>query len=134
MHSEEIKKSLAEKGFSAGEIEEAVVELHRLGVLNDKDYARMFVTAEERRHKSPRQILAKARMKGLPLSDVRECLSPEDETMNALIKKKYSVLLDTKASYQEKQKARAALYRRGFYGRTSYGDSDSCSSDECGSC
>ncbi len=134
MHTVEIEASLAKKGYTEGEIKEAIRELERLGYTNDNDFIVQFVRREERSHKSPRQILAKARMKGLPLAEVKERLSPQEETMRSLIKKKYPVLLDKDASYQQKQKARGALYRRGFYGRASCGDSDSSFTDECGEC
>ena len=131
MHSQEVRRVLTQKGFSEEDVEAALQELTRLGVLNDGDYEAQFVKRLERQHKSRRQILLKATQLGLPLDAIRAQLGSEDEVMKALIRKRYPVLMDKNASYQERQQALGALYRRGFYGRASFGDTDSLCSDEC---
>jgi len=131
MHSQEVRRYLVDKEFTEEAIEEALVELKRLGLINDADYEAQFVKRLERQHKSHRQILMKAYQLGIPQEAIRVHLGSEEKVVKSLVQKRYPKLLDKNASYDEKKKALGALYRRGFYGRTSFGDTDSCMSDEC---
>ncbi len=114
MHSEQVKCVLAERYFSYGAIESALEELSRLGVINDEDFEAYFVKKLQKQGKSRHQIVSKATQKGIPAKKLADLFGPEQETLKALIEKKYPVLLDKNAPYSKKQKAMGALYRRGF--------------------
>jgi SOS response regulatory protein OraA/RecX len=114
MHSEQLKKRLKERHFSEGAVEYALEELLRLGLLSDSDFEANFVQKLQKQGKSRREILLKAKMKGIAPDKILVPLSSEEETLKALIEKRYPVLLQRDAPYPLKQKALAALYRKGF--------------------
>ncbi|MBS0635781.1 MAG: regulatory protein RecX [Verrucomicrobia bacterium] len=110
MHSEQIKLLL--EGFSEGAVNKALEELRRLGLVHDEDFEAQFVKKLQKQGKSRLQISLKARQKGI--SPKKLVFGSEEDTLRALIEKRYPVLLDKDCPYEKKQKALGALYRRGF--------------------
>ncbi len=114
MHTKELRAYLAERHYSDRAIEYALQELMRLGTLNDNEYEAQFVKRLQRQGKSRREIIYKANQRGITPYALDEHLAPEEETLHALIQKRYPILLDKAADFAKRQKALQALVRRGF--------------------
>ncbi|MCE5294703.1 MAG: RecX family transcriptional regulator, partial [Chlamydiales bacterium] len=114
MHSRELDACLEERHFSANARQRAIDELVRLNVLNDEDFEAYFVKKLQKQGKSRHQITIKAKMRGIPLKSLDAHLGPDVDTLKALVEKRYPILLDKTAPKAQKEKAIAALYRRGF--------------------
>lgn len=114
MHSEQLKRVLAELYFSEGAIEAALRELEHLGLINDHDFEAHFVQKLQKQGKSTREIVLKAANRGIAAKKLASHLGSEEKTLRALVEKRYPALLDKETPYAEKQKGMGALYRRGF--------------------
>lgn len=114
MHSEQLKRVLAELYFSEGAIEAALRELEHLGLINDHDFEAHFVQKLQKQGKSTREIVLKAANRGIAAKKLTSHLGSEEKTLRALVEKRYPALLDKETPYAEKQKGMGALYRRGF--------------------
>ncbi len=113
MHTQELEPYLAERFFSPHAINHAIEECCRLGALNDSDYEAQFVRRLQTKGKSRREILFKAKNRGIT-TNLTDHFSSEEETLKALIQKRYPILLEPQADFLQKQKAMNALARRGF--------------------
>ena len=121
-HSEkELEKKLREKGFPAVVIKETLEKLHDLKYLNDASFAvslaRNLVVNKLWGNK---KVALRLREKGiasdlidLSLEQAREEL-PEEEAIEALIKKKTAKKKPSAFDVKEKQKIFQALMGRGF--------------------
>ena len=114
MHSEEVRRYLRERHFSIEAQDAAIYELTKQGFLNDQDFEAYFVKKWQKQGKSRRQIEQKAQMKGIAKERLVSHYGTEEETLRALIEKKYPILLEKDAPFDKKQKALGALSRRGF--------------------
>ncbi len=112
---EEMRKKLAEQGFSPASVANAVDFLKGLRYLDDEDYARRHIEKNGRK-KSKKQMLYELRQKGIS----QEILDLVFEEMPVDEEAQIYTLLDKKrykgedASREERQKIAAFLARKGF--------------------
>lgn len=117
--SKEIKIKLQKKSKNQDHREFVINELIRLKLINDDEYARLYLRSMVKKNKySMREIRQKFFQKGLPekfLSD-NEIIDDDYELAVAkdLIQKKSKTLSLTEISPSDKQKLYAFLYRKGF--------------------
>lgn len=114
MHSRQLTKVLGELYFSEGAIEAALRELEHLGLINDHDFEAHFVQKLQKQGKSTREITLKAANRGIAAKALAAHFGSEEETLRALVERRYPALLEKNTPYAEKQKGMGALYRRGF--------------------
>jgi regulatory protein len=111
----EMRKKLAEQGFSPASVEDAVNFLLEYRYLNDENYALRYLEKNGKK-KSRRQIAFELKNKGIPAELVESAMEeiPVDEEAQILAlleKKKYS---GEAASREERQKISGFLARKGF--------------------
>lgn len=98
-------------------VEAALTRMQELGLLDDLDYSRRYAADAVNLKGYPRRRIARElQKKGVPQPVIEEVLtgiSPETETETAcrLLQKQYAEKLGDR---REREKAMAALYRRGF--------------------
>lgn len=112
---DEMRKKLAEQGFSPASVEDAVQFLKGYRYLDDEDYARRYIERNNRK-KSVKQMKFELRRKGIPedvLELVFEEIPVDEKTQIYLLleKKRYS---GDEADRMERQKISAYLARKGF--------------------
>lgn len=112
---DEMRRKLAEQGFSPASVENAVNFLKSYRYLNDEDYVRRYLERYGRK-KSKRQIRFELHQKGISSEVLERMLEeqPVDETaqiVSFLEKKNYA---GEEAGREEKQKISAFLARKGF--------------------
>lgn len=111
----EMRKKLAEQGFSPASVDSAIQFLKNYRYLDDEDYARRYIEKNGGR-KSRKQMNYELRQKGIPggILDVVFDDMPVDEEKQIetiLTKKGYR---GEEASREERQKISAYLARKGF--------------------
>ncbi|MDY0376048.1 MAG: regulatory protein RecX [Desulfobacterium sp.] len=112
----EARKNLDKKGFSSGVIEETITKLTDHGLLNDRDFAALFVENRERfRPKSKFALGYELKQKGVSNAIIEEVLAGVDERDAALraVKTKINRWKHLDASTLKK-KVLALLRNRGF--------------------
>lgn len=114
MHSFKLARCLKEKGYSDGVREKILQEITQSGLLNDRDYVAHFIAKWQKAGKSYAQILQKAKLQEIPLSEIKQVKIDDSEVLLKLIHKRYPQLLEKKGDFRIKQKAIQALLRRGF--------------------
>lgn len=112
---EEMRKKLAEQGFSPASVENAVKFLKECRYLNDENYARRYLE-KNRNRKSEKQIKYELRQKGISRETAERVMeeNPVDEERQIFLlleKKKYA---GEAAAREERQKMLALLMRKGF--------------------
>jgi SOS response regulatory protein OraA/RecX len=119
-HSAGLASSLKEKHFSDSAIQQTLEKLKRLNFLDDASYIMGFIQKWAKLGKSSKEIYLKARLQNLPLHEIQKRLAEEEfsslehEGLERLIRKRYPVLFEKKGDFLRKQKAFAALGRKGF--------------------
>jgi regulatory protein len=117
-YSSEIKKKLELRFISKAAIQRITEECIHFGFLNDEEWLKTFVMAQQARHLGPHAIRMKLKAKGLPLSmfeSAFEALSHvnnQKEQIMHLLKTRYK--RRNLADFKEKQKVIASLIRRGY--------------------
>ena len=121
----QLRKKLLEGGYSQAIADEAVAYVKSFGYINDREYARAYIT-EQSRAKSRRELFQKLSQKGIAKETLdavfSECYgdnsgAPTDETFDEkalIIKTLRKRGFTGNESYEEKQKILAYFYRRGF--------------------
>lgn len=111
----ELRRKLAEQGFSPASVDQAVAFLKAYRYLDDEDYVRRYIE-RNRNRKSRKQISCELGRKGISREILETVLEDEplDEAAQIeaiLIKRRYA---GETASREEKQKTAAYLARKGF--------------------
>lgn len=111
----EMRKKLAEQGFSPASVDSAVTFLKSYRYLDDGDYARRYLE-RNRRKKSGKQIRYELQQKGVSrelLDEVFEDMPVDEEAQirELLKKRKFS---GTDADREERQRQAAYFARKGF--------------------
>lgn len=104
--SKQLRKKLSEKGYPEEEIEPLMKELTQRGWLNDQELGARYVEQQRQKGYGAKMIALKLREKAGYL-DI--AIGDEEETLKALIKKKYLSKLAEK-----REKVIQALLRRGY--------------------
>ena len=112
---DEIRRKLAEQGFSPASVSYAVGFLKRYRYLDDEDYVRRYLERMGRR-KSGRQLRYELQQKGIDGETIdrvfEETPVDETETILSLMEKKHYP--GAEASREERTKIMAFLSRKGF--------------------
>lgn len=115
----EIRKKLIADGYPESVIENTVEYLFGYHYLDDNRYVRLYYQSKSYK-KSKKQIVIELQRKGIAkemiVSVLRDVIGEEENTdfpciMQLLRKKHY---IDDEASFEEKEKIRAYLFRKGF--------------------
>lgn len=114
----EIRKKLSTDGYPTTVIDTAIQYLYGYHYLDDTRYVKLYYECKKIK-KSKKQILIDLQQKGISkevITSVMDNLSEEECTdlnciRSLLRKKKY---IDNEASYEEKEKVKAYLFRKGF--------------------
>lgn len=114
MHSQRLYTLMEEAGFDEKECSQALLYLREKGFLDDESYSASFVQGWQKRGKSRRQILEKAKVQCMDVGELATHFGDEKQVLEELIAKRYSLLLQKNGSYIDKQKAIQSLMRRGF--------------------
>ena len=119
--AEEVRRSLARKGFADAVVEDTVAELERLGMLDDAAYARAFVRSRfEGRGYGPARLRQDLQRKGVDRRVIDEALEglveAEDMGLEARTQaeKKWRSLASEEDVRKRKKKTMDYLVRRGF--------------------
>lgn len=116
----EIRKKLINDGYPQKIIDDAVEYLYGYHYLDDERYVKLYYQSRSIR-KSKNQIIMDLQQKGIPKEQIVRVLDQNSEVdaeggdiyciRKLLVKKKYD---DSSFTYEEKEKIRASLYRKGF--------------------
>ena len=119
--SEEVRRSLGQKGFAETIIEDTVADLERLGLVDDAAYARAFVRGRfEARGYGPARLRQDLQRKGIDRSTIDAALDEltEAEDLGAEARtqaeKKWRSLRSEDDLRKRKKKTMDFLVRRGF--------------------
>ena len=119
--SEEVRRSLGQKGFAETIIEDTVADLERLGLVDDAAYARAFVRGRfEARGYGPARLRQDLQRKGIDRSTIDAALDEltEAEDLGAEARmqaeKKWRPLRSEDDLRKRKKKTMDFLVRRGF--------------------
>ena len=105
---------MKEAGFEEEECKQALSYLKKQGFLDDESFSASFVQGWQKRGKSRRQIVEKAKVQCIDTEELATHFGDEKEVLEELIARRYSLLLQKSCSYVDKQKAIQSLMRRGF--------------------
>lgn len=114
-----MREKLLQKGFSAEALGAAVDSLKRSGLVNDRLFARLWITSRIKRPIGPARLRRELRNKGVDSVFIEEALAQATEdydekgTIRELIRRR---LRNMQGLEEEKKKARlfGYLVRRGF--------------------
>jgi SOS response regulatory protein OraA/RecX len=112
-HSKEIALRLEKKGYSKEVIEAVLSYAKAQKWLSDEEWQSRTLEKLLQKGKSSLEIAKKFREKNITLPTI-SFSSHDLEALNVLVPKRYPLLLDSKSTKEEKQKAIQALLRRGF--------------------
>ena len=115
----EIREKLKDKDFSLKVIEEAVVFLKKSGLLDDRLFARLWVSSRLNKPYGARRLRFELKKKGIAPSLIEEALEPfKDESASKKILEEFVERKIKKLKGLPPEKAKARLYsllmRRGF--------------------
>ncbi len=113
----ELRSRLKRAGFSEAAEDAALAYVCSFGYINDARYARRYVEFYQHR-KSKRQLETDLQKRGVADGDIEQAFEEWEGDLQALqaaLKKRLGSDADiSRMSFEEKQKAAAALYRKGF--------------------
>lgn len=112
--SQQLEKSLRERGVSPSTIEQIISDFKRVGYLNDEEWIASFVRVQKMKRVGPQMIVQKLKMKGVPAELIAPYMEDDStkERIKELLKSKYARRDLT--DYKEKQKVVASLARKGY--------------------
>lgn len=118
---QEMRQKLSRKGFTAGEIDEALKGLETRGYLDDLRYARrVALSLTKEKLFGPRRIGQKLFEKGIPAGLAREAIAeaeeafPASERLRAVMRMKLKGQAPEEIPFKEKRQLTQFLLRRGF--------------------
>ena len=116
-HSEkELVRKLTGRGFDAGLIETAVVDLKTDGLLSDARFAEAFVHSRFQRGSGPQKIVAELRERGVAADLISVCIEAFDDQWRVRIRevreKKFGAELP--GTFRERSRQMRFLQQRGF--------------------
>lgn len=111
----EMRKKLAEQGFSPASVDDAVSFLRKYRYLNDEDYAYRYLEKNGKK-KSRKQIIFELQRKGIDRETIQTVMEevPVDEEAQILDLLKKKGFSGDEADRAEQQKISAYLARKGF--------------------
>lgn len=121
MAEQELKQRLERKGFSAGEVQEALAQLHEWNYINDANYAEVYCQTRSARY-SRRKIGEELRRKGVAKEIIAQALEQNypAEREAALCKELASTLWEAEKSRMKRKTARTGDDLRSAGGDTEW--------------
>lgn len=117
----ELKQKLAVRGFPAASINETIDKLTGQGLLDDKRFAARWTESAIRSGRGyGLRILQELQRRGVPREIAADAVADasqehsEQQTLAAIVSRRFSAFDPSSASQKEKQRVYAYLQRRGF--------------------
>lgn len=117
IHSKELRQLLQKKLITEATIQRILSTFSEKKWLKDEEWLQFFVEKLVKQGKSAHEIFHKAKMRGIEktaLLPFFQNSTRAKEALSILIRKRYPQLLDKKSPVPMKEKAMAALFRKGF--------------------